>query len=119
MNTFKAGAPVWWLRTRGGGGGSGKKTNEKERIPAFFIRYGKGSKVEIRVDPEHHSAGARDDLIWVIMDNVVPRPEYLRKLRIVARDETERELESLAHLESEVEHRANMDGMEPGAEEQS
>lgn len=65
---FTAGQPVLWLHTLGGGGGSGKRKNEKEPVAAEVMRDDGKGYVQITTPSSGYSRAAGS---WVRRDNVV------------------------------------------------
>jgi hypothetical protein len=59
------GAPVWWHRTLGGGGGSGARPNPKDDVEAYVIT--------VSVDRVKIYLPHRQRATWVRWENVRPR----------------------------------------------
>lgn len=65
IKKFKPGQAVWWLRTLGGGGGSGRRPNEKVRVPAVVLKVST-RRVQIEQDGGTHRP-------WVRVENLEAR----------------------------------------------
>lgn len=66
----KVGQPVYWLRTLGGGGGSGARENAKEWRMAEVVRVGNG-RAKVRTAPEGMADECRET--WVNFESLRPR----------------------------------------------